>query len=78
MQLIDHTARETQGWTHTGSSRGVEKRLEAKAKIGTQDIRAPSIDKKAFEAGEPELEDVVEIDASGEYLTPGTFIEARR
>ncbi|KAF9467999.1 hypothetical protein BDZ94DRAFT_1232514 [Collybia nuda] len=77
MRLIDHTARETKGWTHTRTSRGTEKRLEAKVKHGVQNTRVPSIEQRIFEASDLEFEDLEE-DTGGGSLPPGTFIETRR
>lgn len=77
MQLIDHTTRETKGWTRAKTSRGEEKRLEAKVKLGAQNARVPSLEQRAFEAGRLDSEDLEE-NASGGPLPPGTFIETRR
>lgn len=75
--LITHTSREPNGWTHTPSLRGMEKRLTAKILNAATRGRGSSLEKIAYSAGEPMSVDV-EPEANDASLSPGTFIETRR
>ncbi|KAJ6624067.1 hypothetical protein B0H10DRAFT_2008372 [Mycena sp. CBHHK59/15] len=79
-QLVDTAGMNPplRGWKHTEHPRGTERRLGNLISTVDSTVRAPSVDKTAFDAGGEMGHAADSEDSSRDAYTPGTFVELRR